>query len=132
MRRRTLRLTAAADNDLYEVWTLVAERDGTARADQLKARLLSFLQSLQDFAELGSRHDDHVVGLRSSGVPGLRSAAVVFHVSGERVTVVAISYLGRDVWTRVSRMPIREMEQIREIKPVVAAAKPTKSEGDDD
>ena len=122
MKRRVLKFSKSADFDLFEAWRLVAERDGEERANAVRSRIMTFLLGLAEFAEIGTRHDDLRPGMRTSGVPGLGSASILFRISRDQVTVIGISYLGRDIWPRMSRMPIHEMEEIRGIKLAVAEA----------
>ena len=100
MKHRPLELSDAAEDDIFEAWLLVYEHDGEERADALKSRIMAFIFGLEDFAEIGSRHEDLRPGFRSSGVPGLKTATVYFVVSDDQVTVVGVSYLGRNVWGR--------------------------------
>lgn len=98
MRQRRFSFHDDAHADLADAWQLVAENDGSERADAVYARLEAFCRSLGEFAEIGTRHDDRRPGLRSTGVPGLRTASVLFVVTSDRVTVIRVGYLGRNVW----------------------------------
>jgi plasmid stabilization system protein ParE len=101
VKSRVLKLTASAQLDLFEAWRLIAERDGEERADAVRSRIMAFLFGLAEFAEIGTRHDERRRGLRTSGIPGLRSISILFRISGDQVTVIAISYLGRDLGARL-------------------------------
>jgi len=79
-------------------WLLVAQNDGRERADALAARIEAFCLGLSEFAEIGTRHDERFKGLRSVGVPGLRSVTLLFVVRSDVVTVIRIGYLGQNVW----------------------------------
>lgn len=103
MKRRRLVVERAAEDDLFDAWFLVASNDGTPRADRFFARIEAFLFSLQDFAGMGTPHPRLHPGLRSTGVPGLKTFTVLFVVTDDAVTVIRISYLGRDVWTGLPR-----------------------------
>lgn len=107
MRRRELILAADAVDDLDGVADLIERADGPERADGVVRRIESFCRTLSGFSDIGTRHDERAVGLRSVGVPGLKSATVLFVVSDDRVIVVAIGYLGRNVW---ARFPICDAE----------------------
>lgn len=98
MKARLLLFHPAARTDLGRAWLLVAQNDGAQRANALFARLEAFCRSLGEFAEIGTRHDDRYKGLRSVGVPGLRSATVLFLVQPECVTIIRVGYLGQNVW----------------------------------
>ena len=100
MKERELLLAADAVEDLDDVAELIERADGPERADAVVRRIESFCRTLAEFSAIGTRHDERTAGLRSVGIPGLRSATVLFIVSDDRVIVVAIGYLGRDVWAR--------------------------------
>lgn len=101
MKRRVFALHPAARTDLLQIWQLIADNDGDERADGVLGRIEAFVRSLEEFADIGTRHDDRLSGLRSCGVPGLRTALVLFVVTAARVTVVRVGYLGRNVWVGV-------------------------------
>jgi plasmid stabilization system protein ParE len=98
MKPRHFTLHVAAQADLADAWQLVALNDGTERADAVYARMEAFCRSLGEFAEIGTRHDHRLPGLRSVGIPSLRRATVLFRVTADTVTVLRIGYLGRNVW----------------------------------
>jgi plasmid stabilization system protein ParE len=100
MKKRELLLAADAVEDLDEVAELIERADGPERADGVVRRMESFCRPLSEFSAIGTRRDERITGLRSVGIPGLRSATVLFVVSDDRVIMVAIGYLGRDVWAR--------------------------------
>jgi toxin ParE1/3/4 len=98
MRHRRFLLHDVALTDLADAWQIVFENDGEERADAVYARLEAFCRSLGEFGDIGTRHDERRPGLRSTGVPGLRTASVLFVVTNDQVTVIRVSYLGRNVW----------------------------------
>jgi plasmid stabilization system protein ParE len=98
VKQREFVLLPDAEEDLVEAWQLVARRDGADRADSVYGRIEAFCRSLGEFADIGTRQDERRQGLRSVGVPGLKTAVVLFVVTAERVTIVRIGYLGRNVW----------------------------------
>lgn len=97
MMRREFALHPVAKQDLVDAWLLVHRNDGEERADKLTARIEAFIRSLPEFPFLGRLHDERRPGLRTCGVPGLGTATIVFRVTEERVTVLRVSYLGRNV-----------------------------------
>lgn len=101
MTPRAFALAAGAVQDLQEVWLLVASRDGAERADRLVAKIEAFCLRLADVPNIGTRHDERYPGLRSVGVVGLRKAMVQFTATAERVTVLRVGYLGRNVWAEL-------------------------------
>jgi plasmid stabilization system protein ParE len=103
MKSRVFRLHTDARVDLVDVWRLIYNRDGAERADGVSARVEAFCRSLAEFAEIGTRHDDRRPGLRSAGIPGLRTVTILFLVQPKQVTVLRIGYLGRDVWAGIPK-----------------------------
>ena len=103
MKPRSFRFHKDARADLVDTWRLIYIHDGAERADGLYARIEAFCRSLGEFAEIGTRHDDRRPGLRSVGIPGLRTVTILFLVQSDRVTVLRIGYLGRDVWVGVPK-----------------------------
>lgn len=101
MKLRAFAFHDAARGDLIDIWRLVARNDGAERADAVLGRVEAFCRSLGEFAEVGTRHDQIKSGLRSVGVPGLRSVTLLFVVGASSVTVLRIGYLGRNVWEKV-------------------------------
>jgi plasmid stabilization system protein ParE len=101
MTPRTFRYSADAITDLTDVWALVYRNDGEARADGVLARVEAFCRSLEEFPEVGTRHDKRLRGLRSTGIPGLNTVTILFIVTKEQVTVLRIGYLGRNVWADI-------------------------------
>lgn len=99
MKQREFSLHPRAKRDYRSIWLLVAKRDGEERADKLLSRIEAFCRSLREFSDIGTRHDERLPGLRSVGIPGLKSAAVLFFVTTDRIVVLRVSYLGQDVWT---------------------------------
>lgn len=98
MKSRLLVYHPASRADLARAWLLVEQSDGEELADRLLARLETFCLGLAEFAEVGTRHNDRYHGLRSVGVPGMKTATVLFLVQGETVTVLRVGYLGQNVW----------------------------------
>lgn len=87
-----------AKADMLDIWRLVCRRDGDTRADALCERIEAFCRRLAYFAVMGTKHDDVRPGLRSVGIPGLRRVSILFLVQPERLTIIRIGYLGRNVW----------------------------------
>jgi hypothetical protein len=58
----------------------------------------AFIRSLEELSDIGTCHDDRRPDLRSCGVPGLKTATVLFVVTAKHVTVVRVGYLGCNVW----------------------------------
>lgn len=98
MKARVLVFEPSARTDMGRAWLLVAQNDGEERADAVLARMEAFCRSLVEFAEIGTRHDEHYKGLRTVSVPGLRKATVLFLVKSDSVIVIRVGYLGQNVW----------------------------------
>jgi hypothetical protein len=75
--------------------------------DGILARIEAFCRSLAEFADVGSRHDERFRGLRSVGVPGLKTVLVLFVVGELQVTVIRIGYLRRNIWDDIDSAGIR-------------------------
>lgn len=101
MKERDFSLHPRAKQDYRSLWLLVTHRDGEERADKVLSRIEAFCLSLGEFADIGTRHDERFPGLRSVGIPGLKSAAVLFFVDGKRVVVLRVGYLGQDIWSDI-------------------------------
>ena|ERR1043165_7216686 len=97
MRLRELKFTPEASADMVNAWQLVFDNDGERRADQVYAVMETFCRSLGEFCERGTKHDERMRGLRSSGIPRLDKGSVLFLVGETRVTVMRVGYLGNDV-----------------------------------
>jgi toxin ParE1/3/4 len=101
VRQRRFTYSRAAVKDLADAWELVYRNDGEERADRVRARIEAFCRSLEEYPQVGTRRDEHLPGLRNTGVPGLDTVTLLFVVTEERVTVLRIGYLGRNVWTSI-------------------------------
>ena len=101
MKQRRLVFQPAAQADILDIWELVAANDGPARADSVLRKIEALCRSLATMPAIGTRHDDRYPGLRSTGVPGLRRASVIFQVGETTVVVLRVGYLGRDVFAAI-------------------------------
>ena len=99
MKQRAFSLHPRAKQDYRSIWRLVAQKDGEARADSLLSRIEAFCRSLGEFSDIGTRHDERFRGLRSVGIPGLKSVVVLFFIGKDHVVVLRVGYLGKDVWS---------------------------------
>ncbi|MBI1384738.1 MAG: hypothetical protein GC150_07505 [Rhizobiales bacterium] len=105
MKRRKLLLAPAASRDLSDIVCLVDENDGPARADQVLAVIETFIRSLAEFAEIGTKMKRRA-GLRACPVPKLNKASVLFEVRADAVIVLRISYLGRNYWADLPALDV--------------------------
>ena len=97
MKQRDVRVEPAAEQDLFEIWQLVARDGGAERANRLLERVEGFLESLSEFAERGTKHEALGSDVRSTGIPG-SNISVLFLVTDTTVIIVRIGYLGRNIW----------------------------------
>lgn len=100
MTTRKLRLSPAARADLHDILTLINDNEGADRADKALALIETFIRSLVEFPNVGSKLARRN-GLRTHPVPKLRKATIVFEVTAEAVIIHRISYLGRNYWSDI-------------------------------
>lgn len=101
MKPRPVKYAPESKRDIAQIWELIAVKDGAERADRTTAKITAFCLSLANVPNIGTRHPERHPGLRSSGIPGLKKAAVLFLVTPTQVVVVRVGYLGRNVWASV-------------------------------
>lgn len=97
MNAKDVAFHAEAIDDLLQAWHLVCRNDGSERADRLVRRIETFCFRLGQMPMIGTARDNVAPGLRTVGVLGLSTVTVAFQVQAERLLVVRIGYLGRDV-----------------------------------
>src|SRR5450755_2304042 len=78
MRHRELKFAPEARADMANAWQLVYVNDGEQRADRVYAVMEAFCRSLGEFCEIGTKHDERMQGLRSSGIPRLERGSGLF------------------------------------------------------
>src|SRR4051812_6325585 len=101
MKRRMLRFSREATGDMADAWQRVFVADGEQRADKVFGIMEGFCRSLAEFAEIGTKHDKRMPGLRSTGIPLLKKGSVLFVIGEEQVVVLRVGYLGKDVWSDI-------------------------------
>ena len=62
---KQIRLAAAAQTDLIEIWSGIAEYRSNNAADQIIDRLAETYETLSQFPEMGRRRDELFPGYRS-------------------------------------------------------------------
>ena len=86
MKARTIRRTAAAEDDLLEIWRTIAA-DNPAAADRVLDAIERKCQLLAMFPEAGPARDDIAPGLRYL-VQG--SYLILYRVAGSRVLIARV------------------------------------------
>lgn len=92
--------------DLADIWVLVADNDGADRADRLVARIEAACQTIGEVPHVGTLLNGPVPGVRSTHIRGNRSGAIVFRFTSATVTILRISYLGRNVWSNTPALDV--------------------------
>lgn len=98
MKHRALAFSPGAIRDVADIWSLIEANDGDKRATRVTATIDAFCRRLAEVPNIGTRHPERHPGLRSTGVPGLRTVTVLFLVTASSVSVIRIGYLGRNIW----------------------------------
>lgn len=93
MTSRAIVRTPAAEEDLINIWILVA-LDNPAAADRLLDRIGERIALLADFPEAGVAREDIAEGLRMLTVG---SYVVLYRLAGRRVEIVRVVHGARDV-----------------------------------
>ncbi|MGL4728293.1 MAG: type II toxin-antitoxin system RelE/ParE family toxin [Bosea sp. (in: a-proteobacteria)] len=88
-----VRLTEAAENDLIEIFTFVANHSSGTAASRYLNRILKFMDGFVDFPERGTLRSDVRPGLRTIGFE--RRVTLAFTVDGNDVVFLRILYAGR-------------------------------------
>ena len=89
-----IRFAPEAEEDLFAIYTFVADAAGFGIADAYDARLRAACLRLTDFPNRGTPHDELAPGLRS--VAFERRASIYYRVTGPRVEILRILHAGRD------------------------------------
>jgi toxin ParE1/3/4 len=89
-----VRYSEEAEEDLVDTYVYIAERDGIERAEAVDKRLRAACETLADFPNRGSPHDELAAGLRS--LPFKRRATIYYRVTAETVDIMHIAWAGRD------------------------------------
>lgn len=94
MKRKVIFAPEARD-DLFALYSYIAEQSGPARAIGFISRIESYCLGFDLVAERGTKRDDLRPGLRIVGFA--RRVTIAFHVDARAVTIDRIFYAGRDV-----------------------------------
>ncbi len=94
MTRRVV-FSPEAQGDLLQLYDLIAERAGAARALGYVEWITAHCTSFADFPERGTQRDDIRPGLRTTGFE--RRATIAFTVAADAVTILRVLYGGRDL-----------------------------------
>ena len=94
MTRRVI-FSPQAQDDLFQVYSYIAEQSGRERALDYTDRIAAYCKGFAALPERGRRRDDLFPGLRVVGFE--RRVAIAFHVTADTVTIDRILYGGRDL-----------------------------------
>ncbi len=98
MRHLPVRLRAAANQDLKDIYDWIVSQSGYPQiAGKLVGRILDRCESLGEFPMKGRARDDLQQGIRI--LPFERSAVIAYRVLAGEVEVINIFYAGRDYET---------------------------------
>jgi toxin ParE1/3/4 len=86
-----------AENDLFALYSYIAEKSGHARAGGYIARIEAACLNLAGFSERGSPRDDLAPGIRILSFE--RRVVIAFRVRQDVVRIVRVFYAGRDFQT---------------------------------
>lgn len=88
-----IRLTEEAEDDLFAIYSYIADHASSAVARQYVNRIHDFLAGLDTFPERGTLRDEIRPGLRIVGFE--RRANVAFVIEGAEVVILRLLYAGR-------------------------------------
>lgn len=94
MKRRGVRFSLQATQDLEWLYDIVAQASGSSRAFNYVERCREFCERLEYGAERGTMRDDVRAGLRIVGFE--RRVTVAFAVDEDQVMILRLFYAGRD------------------------------------
>lgn len=95
MKRLTVRIRAAARDDLREIYEWIVARAGRPQhAGRLIDRILDCCGGLAEFPMKGRARDDLLPGLRL--LPFEKTVTIAYRIDGNHVDVTNIYYRGRD------------------------------------
>ncbi|MDO5623674.1 MAG: type II toxin-antitoxin system RelE/ParE family toxin [Pseudomonadota bacterium] len=87
-----VRLTAAAEQDLHDIWHCIARTSGAARAGHVQDRLLALIESLAHLPERGAHPRELLaLGMREFRQVGWKPYRVVYRVIGQQVFVLLVA-----------------------------------------
>lgn len=90
---RQLRITPAAEDDLFSIWAYIA-KDSPGAADRFLRRLNDRMQRLPQAPFVGERQDQYRAGLRSI-VEG--SYVIFYEVNANKVSIYRVLHGARDL-----------------------------------
>lgn len=93
-----VRFVPEAQEQLAELEDYIAHASGSAEtAARYVDGIVAYCESLDEFPERGTQHDDLLPGLRLVGFR--RRATIAFTVNSEEVTILGVFYGGQDIDT---------------------------------
>lgn len=97
-RRREVRYSPGALEDLRSLFDYLAEKADFAVAERYVDRLQDYIDGFELFSERGTRRDDLRPGIRLVGFE--RRVAILFELTDQTVVIIAIAYGGQDIEAR--------------------------------
>jgi toxin ParE1/3/4 len=94
MKRKVI-FAPEAQDDLFALYTYIAERSGPARAIGYINRIEKYCLGFDLAGARGTKRDNLRAGLRIVGFQ--RRVTIAFHVDGDTVMIDRVFYAGRDV-----------------------------------
>ena len=92
--RHTVVFSLRAGRHLDDLYRVISEKSGPARADKFVSSIVDYCLAFDMFPERGARRDDLWPGMRVVGFK--RVASIAFRVKGDRVIIQGIYYGGQD------------------------------------
>lgn len=90
---RAVKVTAAAEADLLEIWAYVAEHN-TEAANKLIKEITRKFTTLRDYPHIGREQDRLLVNLRSLVVSGY---FIFYQPLDDRIEIVRVLHSSRDI-----------------------------------
>lgn len=97
-KRRDVKYTPAALDDLQSIFDYLADQADTGVADRYLDRIQNYIGGFDLFAERGARRDDLRPGVRLIGFE--KRVTILFEVRRDDVIIIAIAYGGQDIDAR--------------------------------
>jgi toxin ParE1/3/4 len=107
-RRFTVRLTAAAQQDLDDVYEYVASHDAVLKAEQLLDKIGQALDGLATFPERGAVTKELLaIGIRDYRETYFKPYRIIYQVEGGNVNVYVVADGRRDMATLLQKRLLR-------------------------
>jgi toxin ParE1/3/4 len=94
MKQYSVIFSPRAEAQLANLYSYIADRSGSERAERYVNDIIGFCQNLSTFPERGTKRDDLRPNLRTIGYA--QRATIAFSVKPDRVTIHGVFYGGQD------------------------------------